>query len=227
MCILPQLKTKTKKSIDTHAQSCYFSKLAFQVLGKWIFRKQQKFPCSLRILSKATKILCSWDERQNGPPGISSAFGLPWKAWPADPLARPGEPETMHQGPPGNSALFGVWPVGRQSCWPGAGWPASSFTPIPAPHLAWLHPRGAVCDSCPHNFLHFRPRLWSRLPGSSFCWSPLAFLVYGLLAARHPRQMTHFNPGWSLRFDLLALSGSRPFILVVMENVHLDYEYVI
>lgn len=100
------------EKINWHSQSCYFSKLEFPVLGKQMFRKQRKCPRSLRILSKVTKILCPWGERQNGALGTSSASGLPWWAWLADPWPHP---ETGRRGPPRNDALLGVWPARRRS----------------------------------------------------------------------------------------------------------------
>ena len=82
-------------------------------------------------------------ERQSGPPSTSSAFGLPWKAWPAEPLAGRGEPETQRQGPSRNNALLGVWPARRRSLQTVVD-PVLARLPrpshIPAPHLAWLHP---------------------------------------------------------------------------------------
>lgn len=95
------------------------------------------------------------------------------------------------------------------------GWPAClALQSIPAPHLAWLHPRGTVSDS----FLRFRARPWSHLPESSFCWGWSVLRVYSY----YP----HTLPGrWlistlaDLWYDLLALSVSRPCILFAMENL--------
>lgn len=165
-------------------------------------------PCSLRILSEATKILCPtrWEAkwRLGTTPlqsGCCGKLGLPTL-----PLGL----ESLRSRRRASWEQCLAWCLASKEaefagCFqPRAGLPASSFTPILARHLAWLQPRGVVCDSCPHNFLLFRARLWSHLPGSSFCWSLLLFQIHGLLPAQHPRQMIHFNPGWSLHCDLLA-----------------------
>lgn len=123
--------------------------------------------CSLRILSKAIKIHCPRGERKSGALGTFCALRLPWifgptrRAWPCS------------QQKPGGGTLPGMcfaWCLVSKEfalCrWPRAGLPALSLTFILAPYLAWLHPMGTICD----NFLHFSARLWSHLPGSSFCW---------------------------------------------------------
>lgn len=135
---------KTKTSVDTYAESCYFSKLVS------IFRKMdfsgnnRNCPHSLRILSEDTKILCPTRWEAKWPAGHLLCIWVAMKSlacWPLDWAGRTWDPAAR----PFQEQCF-AWCLASEEakfagcCWPSAGPPASSFTPIPAPHLAWLHP---------------------------------------------------------------------------------------
>lgn len=101
--------------------------------------------------------------------------------------------------------------------WPRAGLPGFVLHTHSSPPPCLTINQGVVCDSCPHNFL-FRARLWSHLPGSSFCWS---LLLFRSTVITHTASQTDdsFQP-WliSALWPLAELGSAGPFILVVIEN---------
>lgn len=101
--------------------------------------------CSLRVLSRATKIFCP-TRSLNGAPGISSVLKLPWGGQPADTLAGSGEPDLAHSrglaAGPSREPCF-AWCLASKKfagcCWPKAGLPGTSpYSAAPQGCGLWL-----------------------------------------------------------------------------------------